>query len=227
MTDITDAWNVDSIGFRNKAYIVHGTDDPSISGYAAPIGTLYIRHGPYPNGGDTFQKFDVQDIDWRRFAAYDQNGQVVGVRQVVHGFIPGQSGSTVIPFDTSTPLITEGTEIWSDVITPHSTINSINITYTALIAGNSNNRDLAMAIFRDNTCIAASPFYAQSAKKLYSYGFTTIDSPNTTNQITYSVRIGSAIPGRVWYVNLSADVPNLFNTVIEKHAYIIEEVVGP
>jgi len=227
INDITDAWNVDAIGFRNNVYIVHGTDNPAITGHDAPNGTLFLRYGPVPNGGKAYLKIDVQDVDWRELAQYNSSGQFTSIRKIVTDVIHAKSGTTKIPIDTSTPLITEGSNIWSDIITPESIVNKINITFTMMLGSSKDHRDITVAVFRNSVCIAASPVFIHHRKKLYPFCYTIVDTPATTSQITYSVRVGRHPQSSgTWYVNRLQTLFGAYNGLIAKHSYIIEEVIS-
>lgn len=93
--------------------------------------------------------------------------------------------STGIPLDDTTPLISEGNEILTANITPTSSGNKIRITLSGFGGANSY---FIYVIFRNTTCI----FPAVGVNNNFaSIATVYIDSPATTSQVTYSVRVGS------------------------------------
>lgn len=97
--------------------------------------------------------------------------------------------STVIPLDDTTPLISEGTEILTANITPTSASNKIQIILAGFGGGASY---MAWAVFRNSTCIYVG---LGVNSNFVNIATNYEDSPATTSQITYSVRVGSVSGG--------------------------------
>lgn len=68
MADFTKAFSVSQNGlsFDDVVGIVSGTDDPSSTGQAAPIGSLYIRAD---GSGVLYIKTNTGDTDWSAVGA--------------------------------------------------------------------------------------------------------------------------------------------------------------
>lgn len=103
-----------------------------------------------------------------------------------------------IPIDDTTPLISEGTEILTANITPTSSSNKIRITIDGFGYTTGTGAIGIWAIFRGSNCIYAK---VQGSNPTYvDISTTKIDSPSSTSQQTYSVRISSNNAG-VIYMN--------------------------
>lgn len=96
--------------------------------------------------------------------------------------------STQIPSDDTTPTVSEGTEILTANITPTSSSNKIRITIDGFGHPSGTGSALIVAVFRNSTCVAVK---ALGANGIFATIATNkIDSPATTSQVTYSVRVG-------------------------------------
>ena len=65
MADIDKAFNVGSRGLslNDNVGVFEGTADPSATGEAAPLGSLYVRTGT----PELYQKTGATDTDWTKF----------------------------------------------------------------------------------------------------------------------------------------------------------------
>ena len=101
--------------------------------------------------------------------------------------------TTLIPADDTTPSIAEGTEILTANITPTSSSNKIRITVDGFGYTTGTGTYAIWAIFRGSTCIYVK---AQGANSVFiDIATLKIDSPATTSQQTYSVRVSPAGAG--------------------------------
>lgn len=97
--------------------------------------------------------------------------------------------STLIPFDDTTPTISEGDEILTASITPTSSSNKVKITFDGFGTADGSNSLCIAALFRGSTCVQV---IASGSNTLQTnMGFTYIDSPATTGATTYSIRVGA------------------------------------
>lgn len=108
------------------------------------------------------------------------------------------SGNTVIPFDNTTPLITEGTQLWSQVIDPIFDDSRFLIHFSGFVSCNSS-KVITIALFRNNTLISTS-CSTVSSNSVSSFNINTMDAPATSSPITYSLRIG-VTSSSTWYFN--------------------------
>jgi hypothetical protein len=118
----------------------------------------------------------------------------------VHTSIPVATGNTSMLLDNTAPLITEGTEIVTQNITPTSASNDIMIDVFFSYTTDSDDKEIVVAVFRDSTCIAAQSFATPRNDKTHPGMLKVIDSPASASAVTYSVRVGEN-GASVWYIN--------------------------
>jgi hypothetical protein len=104
--------------------------------------------------------------------------------------------SSKIPQDDTTPLVSEGTQILTANITPASSSNKVRLKVSGFGYSTGTGSSIIVAVFRGSTCIYADNRGANS--EFSSIGLDIIDSPASTAQQTYSVRIGATGVGNVY-----------------------------
>ena len=98
--------------------------------------------------------------------------------------------STTIPADDTIPLISEGTEVLSQAITPASASNKV-ICIVQLSAVTVTNVICTAALFRGSTCINAKGLGGNTGGSgVQDFNVTNLDSPASASAQTYSVRVG-------------------------------------
>jgi len=132
--------------------------------------------------------------------------------------VPALSGTTIIPYDNTTPVITEGTEIATASYIPSDPLSKMVITGCFNVSCGSNTKVLIVAVFRNSTCVGATALNYISANKPQLFPFVISDldmgaSFNTT--ITYSVRFGVGTSA-TWYVNRGNN--NYLNGMMTKNS---------
>lgn len=132
------------------------------------------------------------------------------------------SGTSIIPADTTQPLITEGTQLWSQVVTPNSANSKYLITQAFMLDSSVNNRQITLALFRDSTCVYANSVNVGATGRTVSAFVHSIDVPATADPITYSLRIG--INASTWYVNRSATNSITFGGIANSSDWSILEL---
>jgi len=128
--------------------------------------------------------------------------------QSISAVIASASGTSTIPFDDTDPLVSEGTEIFSQSLTPASTSNKVRIhgVIQAGALGQDTSNGFGVAIFRDSTCVGIYAFQDWTAYTAGSYCFPIdiIDAPSSTSAIDYSIRVGNLYDAAhnttTWYV---------------------------
>ncbi|MCW5676300.1 MAG: hypothetical protein KIT15_17125 [Xanthobacteraceae bacterium] len=95
--------------------------------------------------------------------------------------------TTLIPADDTTPTVSEGTEILTANITPTSSSNKIRISISGFGHPSGTGSALIMAVFRNSTCVAVRAIGSNGT--FANIETINIDSPATTSQVTYSVRV--------------------------------------
>ena len=145
------------------------------------------------------------------------------IGQSVSEDVVASSGTTSIPWDSTTPLASEGTEIVSATITPGSVDSTIDITCAFSIGASTQNAQIIATLFRGSTCIDSQ--VAMSAKNNIEMGvfaFDFDDTPATTSATTYSIRIG--VTSGTWYVNQGSGGETLGGT-LESQIHL-REIIG-
>lgn len=142
------------------------------------------------------------------------------VKQITSGSIPAFAGTTIIPYDNTTPLITEGTAIWSKSYTPTSLTSNILINCSFSAEVTTGNRYVIAAVFRNSTCIGTSLYRFGNSGYITPFQFLIIDLPNTTSTVTYSCRVGIS-NSATWYVNREA--ASILNGTLASNGFIILE----
>ena len=89
-------------------------------------------------------------------------------------------------------------------ITPSATSSKIYVMITGGMYINTNNKRGYITIFRDSTNLAGADGMAQvfaaAAAPLVPFAVSVLDSPSSTSQITYQIRI-KAQSGSTFYIN--------------------------
>jgi len=107
------------------------------------------------------------------------------------------SVTEVIPYDSTTPLITEGKEIITSVYEPenYQAKISINVVIPSLYADTTDT--VILALFKDNECIASSALNIALAGSGNGYNMALSTTINTADNDTFvlSARVGVATSG--------------------------------
>lgn len=118
------------------------------------------------------------------------------------GNVGSISGTAVIPFDTTAPAITEGSQIWSKAVTPQFATSEFEINFAAMIDTGTNNRTMTWALFRDNTLIAFNSTNVATGGRPQSLAIHVVDVPGSVTPVTYSLRAGMD-SNATWYLGRS------------------------
>lgn len=166
----------------------------------------------------TLGRFEGYQLgDWRQFSASNNSTTI----SVFSGQIAALSGTSVVPFDNTTPLVTEGTQVWSQTVTPEYTTSTFNIVSPFTVDCNSNNRIIIASLFRDSVNIGSALFYTTGGGRPTTMTLSVLDNPGTVSPIIYSMRIGTD-SGATWYVNSTSSGNNLGGALLSD--YLILEV---
>lgn len=148
------------------------------------------------------------------------------ILQLINGSFTAASGTTSIPFDNTVPTSTEGTQVWSQAITPSSTSSVIEINYSSIIDVSSAGSYITVALFRGTTCIDVKSYRSingiLSATGPVPVSASLIDSPATASSITYSIRVGRDAAG-TWYFGRAAGATYGGDSVGD---YILKEIIA-
>lgn len=156
--------------------------------------------------------------------------------QLITGAIPRMSGtSKILSNSTTSPAITDGTEVFKNNITPSSSDSIIEVSFHIgldidLPGG------VSLAVFRDNVCIWAgweiisadenikhdNKVKRVRARQIY---IPIVDKPGAVQNYTYSLRVGRAGSLGTWHINLECDAEitdQMFNGLTTSRYFIRE-----
>lgn len=125
------------------------------------------------------------------------NGTII---KTYYSDLPQASGTTLIPFDNTLPLITEGTEIWNQTLIPTAPDSDFYFNCSGFVSANSG-KVITITLFRGNTFIAAACVSNKAGKDVNNFIINVKDTPGGT--VTYSLRIGISA-NSTWYLNKGA-----------------------
>lgn len=122
--------------------------------------------------------------------------------QIVSTNITGvQTGTSLIPNDDTIPQITEGTEVFTQAITPKSATNRLSIEATVHGSSGVSNH-IIIALFQDATAnaLAATAAYQTVGSGALNIKLTHDMAAGTTSSTTFRIRIGQESAG-TWALN--------------------------
>lgn len=121
--------------------------------------------------------------------------------------VAGISGTSLIPYDNTTPLVTEGTQLANATCTPSDAASKLAMQGALVIDCGTSNRNFTLAMFRDSTCVCAASLNFISAGRPQIFPFFMVDDRAGPllfgGSGVYSLRIGIN-SNATWYVNRMA-----------------------
>lgn len=144
------------------------------------------------------------------------------VQQVSTLYTTHATGTTLIPFDTSIPQITEGDEYMTQTITPKSATNILNIDVTLYMSSSIVSQNLIGALFQDSTANAlAAGSVTQSVNTAFGcIRITHTMTAGTVSPTTFRVRGGGSGAGTTTFNG--SNNTNTFGA-ISKSSIVIRE----
>lgn len=131
------------------------------------------------------------------------------------------TGTTGIPDDDTTPTTSEGTQFYSQAITPATTGSKVLLFYALQVAINVGSA-VVISAFRGSTCIGVSIFGTPSGGNFMINSFVTIDAPSTTSETTYTLRIGEKTDTGTWVVGGKSN--SEYNGMLTKNTVVLQEI---
>jgi hypothetical protein len=189
---------------------------------------VYVSGAPIPDKA-TLDAFMSANPDLSPSAPVSQ------ILQVKTGSFGAFSTNATIPYTTSSPSITSGVQAFSTTFRPRSATSKIIVRVQLFVAHSASTQHyISGAVFRDTFCVRSTILgnVAAVASLLTSIvgnqaGNATIevvDTPSTTNLLTYSFRVGSDGSSGTLYVNQGASGQTFGST--GSGIYTITEVEG-
>ena len=230
-----DTWSTRSIqGTTNEIVVSNNSGvvgnptvsiapDPVIPGTGAitiPDGTTADRP-PLPTNGmirfnTTTNLYEAWLVDrWVNLQAFSTGG-VYQINAYL-GDIPPVSGTSTVPFDNTTPLSTEGTQIWTRTVTPASASSTFVVECPMTVDIGTSNRVLIVSIFRGTVNIGSALFYSTGGGRPTTLSLKVNDTPASAAPVTYSMRAGIGAGTGTWYINSTATGNNLGSALISQY----------
>lgn len=193
---------------------------PGTASLTIPTGTTAQRPAS-PTAGMIRLNTTLAELEYHDGTSWFTSGKLI---QMVTGTIGSASSNSQIPYDNTTPLSTEGFQLWTQSFTPLRSDSTIIITTNAFWTVNSSaDVYVSIATFQGTACI-----YAQLA------GFTTNTgngfglthmatvSAGSTAARTYSVRAGPQNNVTVFYNQGTGG--QAYGSATNSGRYIIQEI---
>lgn len=144
-----------------------------------------------------------------------------GLEKTLQRFYNSNSTFTslsTIPFDDTIPQITEGTQIFSQAITPISASSRIRITCTGFFCGNSS---ICLALFSGGSnALACSIAYATSSSTMCPTTLVYEEASSSTSSRTYTIRAGGDVSAQLNGISSARRYGGALTST-----FIVEEVV--
>ncbi|MDD4242706.1 MAG: hypothetical protein PHG08_00195 [Bacilli bacterium] len=141
------------------------------------------------------------------------------IKQSFNGDIVQSSNTTLIAVNNVAPIITDGTQLWSQAITPLSTANKIDIDFSIMVDSGTSNRGVSVALFNGSTLLDVKTAWIAASGAIQTISMRYTDLPASVSEQTYSARIGISSTA-TWYCNKGASAT--FGAGI-KSTYTVEE----
>ncbi len=193
---------------------------PGTGSVQIPSGTTVERTSPAANGmiryNTTTNQYEAWVVDkWVGLALFSDGGtyQI----DAYLGPIPSTSGTSAVPFDSTEPLATEGTEIWSRTVTPTSSTSRFVVECPFTVDIGTSNRVLIVSIFRGTVNLGSALFYSTGGGRPITLSMKVNDTPGTTSPITFSMRAGIGAGTGTWYINATAGGQTLGGKLVSQY----------
>ena len=186
------------------------------------INDLLNVNAPTPTNGQVLY-YDSSAGEWLPTTLLNPSGGKL--LQTAFGPIGSAAGTTTIPKDSTVPLITEGTQIWTQSFTPLSNVSKIRISTSVAFSVSNAASEIVIAVFRNSTCVGVMIDTAANKDAMQTVTFTVYDLPASTTPVTYSARVGRAGGNATWYINRDPNIATVFNDKLVNNAYTVEEIL--
>jgi hypothetical protein len=176
---------------------------------AGTVGRLYVT-------SDTNLTYRDNGTSWVLINASSSSV----VLQVIPSSVPATSGTSTITLANTTPTTANGTQVWSQTITPLASTSHINIAGSFTADHGTTNREVIALFFRGTTCIGVTGAFVSTIARIYPITFNFNDMPGSTATQTYSIRVACNAAG-TWYVNQTSTA--YFNGMLAMNGITVTE----
>lgn len=159
----------------------------SLSAIQDDVTELQTQIAPGLNGSNVLGDLAARD-DVTRSQLASSFGNIIVQAVDATPYTSNTDITTVIPADDTTPLVSEGVQILTANITPTSSSNKIRVKVDGFGQSSGTSSYVIWTIFRGSTLVAVRVAGANST--FVSIATEIVDSPASTTQLTYTVRVG-------------------------------------
>lgn len=198
-TPILGSYSFASVPDVNGTALVMGVNTPTI------ISNLFSNRPVAGNVGNVFVATDTLLMYRDNGTTWDLLSGNAGCISLYSGTTPRTIGTSIISASTTTPTIAQGSQLWSQVVTPKLLTSRFLINQSFMIDSSTSNQQITVALFKDTTCIYATGANIAINTRPQSVALHHVDTPGNLLTTTYSLRIGIS-SSATWYVNGSAGI---------------------
>lgn len=211
------------VGSNNQILVADTTQAAGIKWGSIPLQNLSnVNPAIAPTSGHVLY-YDVANSRWDSIVLFSPaESRMILLK---YGTIAAVTGTTTITIAETAPLITEGTQVWSYILTPVSINSKIIVQMSIAFTVSNASGKIVVAIFRGNTCVGVMTDSISNNNSLQTVSFSIIDTPNSISPQTYTARVGkvTGISG-TWYVNTVPGFTTPFGGLLQANTYIIQEI---
>jgi hypothetical protein len=113
------------------------------------------------------------------------------------------TGTTLIPYGSSAPTTSQGTQVWSQTVTPTVAGSTFEIDFSTMVDVGNNNRGVTIAIFRGTTLLGFTVAWCATSNRPVPVSIKVNDTLASGAAVTYSCRIG-VDSSATWYLGRGA-----------------------
>lgn len=193
---------------------------PGTGSIQVPAGSTAERTDPPSNGmirfNTTLNQYEAWNTDrWVGLQSFTQGGTFQ--LNAYLGSIPSTSGTSAVPYDSTEPLITEGTEIWTRTVVPAAATSRFVVECPFTVDIGTSNRVLIVSLFRDSINLGTALFYSTGGGRPITMSLKVNDEPATTTPVVYSMRAGIGSGTGTWYINATAGGQTLGGKLVSQY----------
>lgn len=206
------------------AALADNTQIPGSEGINVPSGTTGERPVS-PATGDmrfntTTNTYEAWDgTQWVTFGAAAGSG----VKEILFGQLSHLSGTTQTPYDNTPPLITEGSQFFSQSVTTTTSGGRIVIWFSSITSVSNANRTITIGLYRDGTLVGVTAIGSPSSNAPVTTTFIVVDEPGAAGTYTYSGRIGISAGG-TWRIGGFTSNANYGGAANTNNQYVLMRI---
>ena len=148
---------------------------------------------------------------------FDSSGRLSAGKQVQLITVPQLLGTTIIPYDNTVPLTTEGTQLLSTQYSPSSQTATVKLSTVLTVESNTSSRYIVVSLFRDSTCVGVRAQLLPTANASFQMPICFYDVPGST--VTYTIRVGAHNTAS-WKINKNDGTTGAFGGVGQMTKYL-------